>query len=85
MARRKIGRPSKGEPLRGFVVETLAADRPMVRFEGSGEFSQHDFGEVDVTQSTLDYREAFNRAGVGRQNVFLGESRCRWVGYHPVG
>jgi len=86
VARRKIGRPSKAEPLRGFVVETLATepevmslellrrarhrgysgsktafyalvagvrprdDRPMVRFEGlPGEFSQHDFGEVDVT------------------------------------
>jgi transposase len=83
--RRRIGRPSKAEPFRGFAVELLAAEpellsleilrraklkgyggsksafyalvhsvrpvpsRPLVRFEGlPGEFSQHDFGEVDV-------------------------------------
>ena len=85
IARRGVGRPSKAEPLRGFVLELLAAaptllslellrraklkgyagsksafyavvaslrptpSRPVVRFEGlPGEFSQHDFGEVDV-------------------------------------
>lgn len=84
-ARRGIGRPSKAEPFRGFVVEQLAKDselisleilrlaklsgyqggksalyaliravrpktvRLMTRFEGlPGEFSQHDFGQVDV-------------------------------------
>jgi transposase len=84
-ARRKIGRPSKAEPFRRFIVEQLAKDpdlisleilrrarldgysggksalyelihsvrpkpvRLMTRFEGlPGEFSQHDFGEVDV-------------------------------------
>jgi transposase len=84
-ARRRIGRPSKAEPFRSFVVEQLAAEpalmslevlrrarlqgysggktalydlihaiRPkpvglVTRFEGlPGEFSQHDFGEVDV-------------------------------------
>ena len=84
-ARRKIGRPSKAEPFRGFVVEELAKEpdlisleilrrarlrgypggksalyelihavrpkpvRLMTRFEGlPGEFSQHDFGQVDV-------------------------------------
>jgi len=83
--RRSIGRPSKAEPFRGFVVELLAAEpavlsleilrraklkgypggktalyelvhtvrpvpvRPVMRFEGlPGEFSQHDFGQVDV-------------------------------------
>jgi transposase len=83
--RRSIGRPSKAEPFRRFVVELLTAEpevmsleilrraklagyrggktalydlvhtvrpvpvRPLVRFEGlPGEFSQHDFGEVDV-------------------------------------
>jgi transposase len=82
---RRIGRPSKAEPFRGFVTQLLAAEpellslevlrraklkgysgaksafyalvqsarpapsRPLVRFEGlPGEFSQHDFGEVDV-------------------------------------
>ena len=82
---RKIGRPSKAEPFRGFVVEQLAKEpellsvevlrrarlegydggktalyelvhsirpkpvRLMTRFEGlPGEFSQHDFGHVDV-------------------------------------
>jgi transposase len=85
-ARRGIGRPSKAEAYRPFVIEQLAEDpermsleilrrariagftggksamyeliasvrpptvRPVVRFEGlAGEFSQHDFGEVDVT------------------------------------
>ena len=83
--RRRIGRPSKAEPFRSFVVELLGEDpelmsleilrrarlrgyrggktafydlvaavrpavvRPMVRFEGlPGEFTQHDFGHVDV-------------------------------------
>jgi transposase len=83
--RRRIGRPSKAEPLRGFVVSLLAKEpkllslevlrrarldgydggksalydlihsirpksvRLMTRFEGlPGEFTQHDFGEVDV-------------------------------------
>jgi hypothetical protein len=83
--RRKIGRPSKAEPQRGFVVSLLAMEpdllsvevlrrprlegcdggksalyelihsirpkpvRLMTRFEGlPGEFTQHDFGEVDV-------------------------------------
>jgi transposase len=83
--RRKIGRPSKAGPLRGFVVSLLAKEpellsvevlrrarlegyeggksalyelihsirpkpvRLMTRFEGlPGEFTQHDFGEVDV-------------------------------------
>ncbi|MGH9254621.1 MAG: IS21 family transposase [Vicinamibacterales bacterium] len=84
-ARRSIGRPSKAEPFRRFVVELLTAEpevlsleilrraklagygggktalyelvhtvrpvpvRPVIRFEGlPGEFSQHDFGQVDV-------------------------------------
>jgi transposase len=83
--RRGVGRPSKAEPFRGFVVEQLAKEcellsleilrrarlagytggktalyelvhsirprpaRLVTRFEGlPGEFSQHDFGEVDV-------------------------------------
>jgi transposase len=83
--RRRMGRPSKAEPFRKFVVELLGEDpelmslellrrarlrgytggktafydlvaavrpavvRPMVRFEGlPGEFTQHDFGHVDV-------------------------------------
>jgi len=83
--RRRIGRPSKAEPLRSFVVSLLAKEpkllslevlrrarldgydggksalyelihsirpksvRLMTRFEGlPGEFTQHDFGEVDV-------------------------------------
>lgn len=83
--RRRIGRPSKAEPFRSFVVELLAKEgelmsleilrrarlagyaggksafyelihsirpepvRLVTRFEGlPGEFSQHDFGEVDV-------------------------------------
>jgi transposase len=82
---RKVGRPSKAAPLRGFVVSLLAKEpqllslevlrrarldgydggksalyelihsirpkpvRLMTRFEGlPGEFSQHDFGQVDV-------------------------------------
>lgn len=82
---RGIGRPSKAEPFRSFVVEQLAGEpallslevlrrarlqgylggksalyelihsirpkrvRLVVRFEGlPGEFSQHDFGQVDV-------------------------------------
>jgi transposase len=84
-ARRGIGRPSKTEPLRGFVVSLLTREpkllslevlrrarlggydggksalyelihsirpkpvRLMTRFEGlPGEFTQHDFGELDV-------------------------------------
>jgi len=84
-SRRGIGRPSKAEPFRGFVVEQLTKEpellslevlrraklagyrggksalygliravrpkpaRLMTRFEGlPGEFTQHDFGEVDV-------------------------------------
>ena len=83
--RRRIGRPSRAEPFRPFVVALLGQDpallsveifrrakvagypggksalyeliqairpttpRPVVRFEGlPGEFSQHDFGQVDV-------------------------------------
>jgi transposase len=83
--RRSVGRPSKAEPFRGFVVEQLTKEpdlisleilrrarlagypggksalyelihavrpkpvRLMTRFEGlPGEFSQHDFGHVDV-------------------------------------
>ena len=83
--RRAIGRPTKAEPFRPFVVELLTGEpnllsveifrrvklkgytggktalydlvkavrptdvRPLVRFEGlPGEFSQHDFGHVDV-------------------------------------
>lgn len=83
--RRKVGRPSKAEAFRGFVVEQLTKEpelfsleilrrarlegypggksalydlihsvrpkpvRLMTRFEGlPGEFSQHDFGQVDV-------------------------------------
>ena len=82
---RAIGRPSKAEPFRTFVMDVLAREpdvlsvellrrakldgytggksalyelisalrperiRPLVRFEGlPGEFSQHDFGQVDV-------------------------------------
>ncbi len=84
-APRQIGRPSKAEPFRPFVLEQLATapdllalkilhraklagypggksalyalvhairprtPRPVVRFEGlPGEFSRHDFGQVDV-------------------------------------
>jgi len=84
-ARREVGRPSKAEPFRSFLVGELAVQpdllsvellrraklqgyaggksalyalvkelrperpRPIVRFEGlAGEFSQHDFGHVDV-------------------------------------
>jgi transposase len=85
-AKRRIGRPSKAEPFRPFVVELLTKEpellslevvrrarlagyaggksalyelihsirpkrvRLLTRFEGlPGEFTQHDFGEVDVT------------------------------------
>lgn len=85
IARRAVGRPSKSQPFRAFVLELLAVEptllslellrraklkgyagsktafydlvaslrprskRPVVRFEGlPGEFSQHDFGEVEV-------------------------------------
>lgn len=84
-ARRRVGRPSKAEAFRTFLVGELAKEpelmalellrrarlqgyaggksalyalvkelrpekpRPVVRFEGlAGEFSQHDFGHVDV-------------------------------------
>jgi len=84
-ARREVGRPSKAEPFRSFLIGELAVQpdvlsvelfrraklhgytggksalyalvkelrpeqpRPVVRFEGlAGEFSQHDFGHVDV-------------------------------------
>lgn len=83
--RRRIGRPTKAEPFRQFVLDLLAKEpellsleilrraklagyegrksalyaliaavrpaepRPVARFEGlPGEFSQHDFGQVDV-------------------------------------
>jgi transposase len=83
--RRRVGRPSKAEPLRPLLITELAKEpevmalellrrarqqgysggksalyalvkelrphkpRPLVRFEGlPGEFSQHDFGHVDV-------------------------------------
>jgi len=83
--KREVGRPSKAEPFRSFLVGELAVQpdvlavellrraklqgyaggksalyalvkelrpkrpRPVVRFEGlAGEFSQHDFGHVDV-------------------------------------
>jgi len=85
VAKRGVGRPSKAEPFRTFLVGELAKQpdvmalellrrarnegykggktalyelvkelrphnvRPVVRFEGvAGEFSQHDFGHVDV-------------------------------------
>lgn len=85
VARRGVGRPSKAEPFRSFLVGELVKQpdvmalellrrarsegygggktalyelvkelrpekvRPIVRFEGlAGEFSQHDFGHVDV-------------------------------------
>jgi transposase len=85
-SRRRIGRPSKAEPFRPFVVEQLTKEpellslevlrrarlagyaggksalyelihsirpkrvRLLTRFEGlPGEFTQHDFGEVDVS------------------------------------
>jgi len=84
-ARRKVGRPSKAEPFRSFLVEHMTKEpellsvellrraklegyegsksalyalirsirpkpvRLMTRFEGlPGEFTQHDFGQVDV-------------------------------------
>jgi transposase len=85
-SRRRVGRPSKAEPFRSFLVAELAQEpsvlavellrraqlvgyngaksalyalvkelrpvrpqAPMVRFEGlPGEFSQHDFGQVEV-------------------------------------
>jgi hypothetical protein len=35
--------------------------KPLIRFEGlPGEFSQHDFGEVDDSPSPLDFPEAFH-------------------------
>src|SRR5687768_4034453 len=106
--KRSIGRPSKAEPFRSFLVAELAAQqdvlavellrrarnqgykggksalyvlvkelrperpRPIVRFEGlPGEFSQHDFGEVDVTY--LDGR-------VERVHFFASRLKySRWV------
>ena len=106
--RRGIGRPSKAEPFRAFLVGELAVQpdvmslellrrakakgyaggksalyelvkelrperpRPVVRFEGlAGEFSQHDFGHVDV--NFIDGR---------KQRVHFFASRLkysRWV------
>jgi transposase len=105
---RKIGRPSKAEPFRSFLVgelvvqpDVLAVEllrraknkgytgaksalfklvkllrpkrvRPIVRFEGlAGEFSQHDFGHVDVRY--LDDR-------VERVHFFASRLKySRWV------
>lgn len=107
-ARRGIGRPSKVEGFRPFLVGELAKDpsvlavellrrarlrgyaggksalyelirmlrperpRPVVRFEGlAGEFSQHDFGQVDVR--FLDGR-------VSRVHFFASRLKySRWV------
>lgn len=106
--KRRIGRPSKAEPFRSFLVgelitqpDVLAVEllrrarnkgyaggksalytlvkelrperpRPIVRFEGlPGEFSQHDFGEVDVKY--LDGR-------VERVHFFASRLKySRWV------
>lgn len=106
--KRRIGRPSKAEPFRSFLVSELMAQpdvlavellrrarnsgytggksalyelvkelrperpRPIVRFEGlPGEFSQHDFGEVDVKY--LDGR-------VERVHFFASRLKySRWV------
>jgi transposase len=106
--RRSIGRPSKAEPFRSFVIAELAAQpdvlavellrraknkgyagaktalyelvkelrpkrvRPVVRFEGlPAEFSQHDFGHVDVRY--LDGR-------VERVHFFASRLKySRWV------
>lgn len=105
---RRIGRPSKAEPFRSFLVAELAMQpdvlavelfrrarnkgytgaktalytlvkelrpkrvRPIVRFEGlPGEFSQHDFGHVDVRY--LDGR-------VERVHFFASRLKySRWV------
>ena len=105
---RGIGRPSKAEPLRSFLVSELIGQpdvlavelfrraklkgytggksalyelikelrperpRPIVRFEGlAGEFSQHDFGHVDVRY--LDGR-------VERVHFFASRLKySRWV------
>jgi len=107
-ARRGIGRPSKAEPYRSFLVGELAVQpdvlavellrraklkgydggksalyqlvkelrpkrpRPIVRFEGlPGEFSQHDFGEVDVR---------FLNGKVKRVHFFASRLKySRWV------
>lgn len=106
--KRRIGRPSKAEPFRSFLVGELVAQpdvlavelfrraknngyaggksalyelvkelrperaRPIVRFEGlAGEFSQHDFGHVDVRY--LDGR-------VERVHFFASRLKySRWV------
>lgn len=106
--KRRIGRPSKAEPFRSFLVGELIAQpdvlavellrraknkgynggksalyelvkelrperpRPIVRFEGlAGEFSQHDFGHVDVRY--LDGR-------VERVHFFASRLKySRWV------
>lgn len=106
--KRRIGRPSKAEPFRSFLVSELMAQpdvlaiellrrarnkgytggksalyelvkelrperpRPIVRFEGlPGEFSQHDFGQVDVKY--LDGR-------VERVHFFASRLKySRWV------
>lgn len=111
--KRRIGRPSKAEPFRSFLVSELMAQpdvlavellrrarnkgykggksalyelvkelrperpRPVVRFEGlPGEFSQHDFGQVDVTY--LDGR-------VERVHFFASRLKySRWVQVSPV-
>jgi transposase len=106
--RRQIGRPSKAEPFRSFLISELMAQpdvlavelldrarrkgyvggksalyelvkelrperpRPVVRFEGlPGEFSQHDFGQVDVR--FLDGR-------IARRHFFASRLKySRWV------
>ena len=106
--RRGIGRPTKAEPFRQFVVDLLAKEpdilslealrrtrlagypggksalyalvaavrptpaRPVARFEGlPGEFSQHDFGEVDVR---------FLDGSVRRVHFFASRLKySRWV------
>jgi transposase len=106
--RRQVGRPSKAEPFRGFVVEQLAKEpdllslevvrrarlagygggktalyalihsirprraRLVTRFEGlPGEFSQHDFGQVDIRY--LD-------GGVERVHFFASRLKySRWT------
>jgi transposase len=106
--KRGIGRPSKAEPFRSFLVSELIAQpdvlavellrraknkgykggksalyelvkelrperpRPVVRFEGlPGEFSQHDFGEVDVK---------YDDGRVERMHFFASRLKySRWV------
>lgn len=106
--RRRVGRPSKAEPFRAFLIGELATQpdvmslellrraklmgyggsktalyelvqalrperpSPVVRFEGlAGEFSQHDFGHVDVRY--LDGRKR-------RVHFFVSRLKySRWV------